>query len=189
MTDASASDQDLERFRAYLHLLARLQLDGKLQGKVDLSGVVQVTLLEAHQALAQFVDRDEALRMAWLRQILANNLRDEIRKLATAARDVDRECSLETALAASSAQLQGWLAANQSSPSQQVIRHEELLALASALARLPDEQRLAVEAHHLKGLPLADVAWQLGRTKGAVAQLLFRGLKKLRELLTEAEGN
>ncbi len=180
-------DQDLERFRDYLCLLARLQLDARMQGKVDLSGVVQQTLLEAHQALVRLPDRNAALKAAWLRQILANNLRDEVRKLSTAARDVDRERSLEAALEASSAQLGVWLAANQSSPSQQAIRQEELIALAEALARLPEDQRQAVELHHLKGLPLADVAWQLGRSKGAVAALLFRGLKKLRELLTHSE--
>jgi len=186
--EPSGPDQELERFRDYLSLLARLQLDAKLQGKVDLSGVVQQTLLEAHQALAQFPDRNDALRAAWLRQILANNLRDEIRKLSTAARDADRECSLEAAIEASSSRVGAWLAATQSSPSQQAIRQEELLALAHALARLPADQRRAVESHHLKGIPLADVAWQLGRSKGAVAQLLFRGLNNLRVVMAESEG-
>jgi len=181
--EPSGPDQELERFRDYLSLLARLQLDAKLQGKVDLSGVVQQTLLEAHQALAQFSDRNDALRAAWLRQILANNLHDEIRKFSTAASDVDRECCLEAAIEASSSRLGTWLAATQSSPSQRAIRQEELLALAHALARLPADQRQAVELHHLKGCSLADVAWHMGRTKGAVAQLLFRGLQKLRELL------
>jgi DNA-directed RNA polymerase specialized sigma24 family protein len=39
--------------------------------------------------------------------------------------------------------------------------------------------------HHLQGRPLAEVAAELGRSKGAVAQLLFRSLKKLRGLLGE----
>jgi RNA polymerase sigma-70 factor (ECF subfamily) len=179
--------QELERYRDYLGLLSRLQLAPGLQAKVDLSGVVQQTLLEAHQSLAESPDRPEALKAAWLRQILANNLRDEIRKRSTAARDVERECSLEAALDESSSGLGMWLAAKQSSPSQKAVRQEELLALAGALARLPADQRQAVELHHLKGWSLADVAWHMRRSKGAVAQLLFRGLKKLRELLGDIE--
>jgi RNA polymerase sigma-70 factor (ECF subfamily) len=179
---------ELERFRDYLALLARLQLDVRLQGKVDVSGVVQQTLLEAYQSLTRFPEGSEAIQAAWLRQILANNLRDEVRKFSTAARDVDRESSLEAALDLSSAQLGAWLAADQSSPSQRAILQEDLIALAAALARLPADQRQAVEMHYLKSCPLADLSWQLGRSKGAVAQLLFRGLKKLRELLSEPEG-
>ena len=47
--DAEALAGRLERFRAYLQLLARLHLDRRLQGKVDLSGVMQQTLWEAHR--------------------------------------------------------------------------------------------------------------------------------------------
>src|SRR5262249_18199580 len=125
---------------------------------------------------------------AWLRQILANNLRDEVRKFNTIARDVDRERSLEAALDQSSARLGAWLAAKQSSPSQRAIRQEELMALAGALVHLPADQRQAGKGHHLKGGTWADVAWQMGRSKGAVPQLLFRGLKRLRELLSESKG-
>jgi RNA polymerase sigma-70 factor (ECF subfamily) len=176
---------DPERFREYLGLLARLQLDARLQGKVDLSGVVQQTLLEAHQALA--AGKLRTLTAAWLRHVLANNLRDEIRKFAAAARDVGQERSLEAVLDESSTRIEAWLAAEQSSPSEQAERNEQLLALADALAKLPEDQRRAVELHHLQGRSLAEVAAELGRNKGAVAALLFRGTHRLRELLSEQE--
>src|SRR3954452_19717350 len=119
----------LERYRGYLQLLARLQLDPRLRGKIDLSGVVQQTLLEAHLAAWQA----DVPPLAWLRRILANNLGDEIRKLTTARRAVSREQSREAALEASSARLDEWLAAQQPSPSAQLQREEEALRLAKAL--------------------------------------------------------
>lgn len=181
--DLPAARSELEHFRDYLGLLARLQLDPQLQAKVDLSGVVQQTLLEAYQAAGRFQEQSEPARAAWLRQILANNLKDEVRKFTTAARDVAREHSIEAALEASSSRLELWLAADQSSPSEHAMSQEQLLGLANALTRLPDDQRRAVELHHLQGYPLADVAHVMDRSKGAVAALLLRGLKKLRQLM------
>jgi RNA polymerase sigma-70 factor (ECF subfamily) len=122
---------------------------------------------------------------AWLRRLLANNLRDEIRKQTAARRDVRRESSLEAALEASSARIAAWLRSEQSSPSQRVVRGEDLHRLAEVLAELPDDQRQAIEWHHLQGRPLTDVAHELGRTKDAVAALLYRALKKLRERLDQ----
>jgi RNA polymerase sigma-70 factor (ECF subfamily) len=64
----------LEHFRSYLHLLARLQLDPWLRGKLDSSDVVQQTLLKAHANIGQFQGQTEEELAAWLRQILANHL-------------------------------------------------------------------------------------------------------------------
>jgi RNA polymerase sigma-70 factor (ECF subfamily) len=182
MSPESPTDA-LDKFRSYLGLIARLELDPALEAKVDVSGVVQQTLWEAHQA-GQAPGDDDA-RMRWLRRILANNLQDEIRKYRAQARSVDRERSLEGALDASSLRIERWIAAEQSSPSLHAIRREGALRLANALSRLPDDQRRAIELHHLQGLTLAETAQTLERTKGAVAQLLFRGLRKLKELLRD----
>jgi RNA polymerase sigma-70 factor (ECF subfamily) len=177
---------DLERFRAYLGLLARLEIAPRLRDKVDLSGVVQQTLLEAHQGLRDYPrrDRTEAEVTAWLRSILSHNLADTLRKLRAQKRNVQRERSLETALEQSASRLEAWLAAEQSSPSQHAMRHEELVRMAEALSQLPEPQRRAIELHHLEGKPLAEIAEELGSTKGSVAGLLHRGLKSLRALLT-----
>ena len=173
----------LERFREYLHLLARLQLDSRLQAKLDASDLVQQTLLKAYQAQGQFRGRSAAEQAAWLRQILANTMANAVRDLARAKRDIALERSLEASLADSSSRLEAWLAADQSSPSQRADRQEQLLLLAAALARLPEDQRHAVERHHLQGWPLADIAAEMGRSESAVGGLLRRGLKGLRELM------
>jgi RNA polymerase sigma-70 factor (ECF subfamily) len=107
--------------------------------------------------------------------------------MGRAKRDVARERSLDATLDESSCRLSAWLAAEQSSPSQRAVKGEQLLDLATAVAQLPDDQRDAVVLHHLQGWSLAELAGHLGRSQPAVAGLLHRGLKKLRELLQERE--
>jgi RNA polymerase sigma-70 factor (ECF subfamily) len=125
--------------------------------------------------------------MAWLRRILANNLADELRKLAAGKRDLGRERPLEAELDRTSARLAGWLAADQSSPSEQAQRNEQELALAEALAELPQAQREALVLQHWHGWSMAEIAVHLGRTRAAVAGLIKRGLQQLRERLPPRE--
>jgi RNA polymerase sigma-70 factor (ECF subfamily) len=179
---------NLEHYREYLGTLARLQVTPRFRGKLDPSGVVQQTLLEAHQARDKLRGLSDAQRAAWLRRALANNLRDEARRLGTQAHDAGREQSLQQALEESSARLEALLAVEQPSPSQLAVRQEGLLRLAEALGRLPEDQRAAVELHHLEGRTLAETAEALGRSRSAAAALVFRGLRNLRRLLDEGEG-
>jgi RNA polymerase sigma-70 factor, ECF subfamily len=176
-----------ERFRSYLLLLARLRLGSKLQGKLDASDVVQQTLLEAHQGLGQFRGGTVAEQAAWLRQILARNLANAVRDLGRAKRDVARERSIQATLGESAAQLQEWLAGEQSSPSQQAERHERAVRIAEALAALPESQREAVMLRHFDGLSLVEISQRLNCTTAAVTGLLHRGIKNLRERLQDLE--
>jgi RNA polymerase sigma-70 factor (ECF subfamily) len=183
----SGADRTLEQFRAYLRLLAEVQAGPRLRGKLDVSGVVQQTLLEAYQAWDRLAGWNEAQRVAWLRRALANNLTDEVRKLQRAGRDMRRERSLEAALDESSARLGAWLVAEQSSPSQRAEGHERGVRLAAALEQLPADQREAICLQHWHGWTLVQIAGHLGRTEGSVAGLIHRGLQHLREQLREPD--
>ena len=187
MPTNEAGGRPLEQYRDYLRLLARLQLDPRLRGKLDPSDVVQEVLLKAHQARHTVHCPTEAQEAAWLRTILANALADAVRRFRTGARDVNLERSLEAALEESSAQMEKWLAGDSPTPETKLQRQEELLRLTGALAQLPEDQRMAVELRYLLGCPLEEIAQQMGRSKNAVAKLVFRGVQKLRQLIIDVD--
>ncbi|MBN9523790.1 sigma-70 family RNA polymerase sigma factor [bacterium] len=175
----------LERYRDHLLATARRQTDPRLAVAVDLSGVVQQTLLEAHASAGEWAGWPTARREAWLRRVLANNLADEVRRQTAAVRDVGRRVALETESSGVASRGAAELTAAGSSPSQRAGRNEDERRLAAAVAGLPADQRQAVELHHLQGLTLAATAAAMGLTTQSVVGLLFRGLRGLRAVLAE----
>lgn len=180
--DGEALAERLELFRGYLLILAEGRMDPRLRGKLDPADVVQQALARAYERRKQFRGDTDAQRAAWLRTLLARAMVDAARThgLVT-GRGRAAERSLETALEASSMRLEGLLVADQSSPSQRADRNEQLLRLGLALARLPVDQRRAVEMRYLQNLAVAAIAEQMGKSVPAVAGLLQRGLLGLRQ--------
>lgn len=179
--------QSLERFRAYLNLLARIHLNRDLKAKVSASDIVQETLLEAHRTADNFRGRTVAEQAAWLRTLLVHKAKKIGRDHRRQKRDVAREHSLEAAMERSSVRLGDLLPAGTSSPSQKAIREERMLHVAGAIESLSEAQREVVLLHYLEHLSMAEVGERIGRTSTAAAGLLHRGLKRLRELLQETE--
>jgi RNA polymerase sigma-70 factor, ECF subfamily len=185
--DTVAQGELLLRYRAWLRLLARLQIDSRFQGKFDPSDIAQQALLEACRALTQFRGQTEAELTAWLRQVLAHVLAHEVRRQTTQQRDLSREVSLEQDLARSSQQMAAVLAGAGPTPSRQAEQHEQELLLAEVLARLPEDYREVIHLRNLEGLPHEEVARRMGRGVGAVRMLWVRALARLRQEL-EAGG-
>jgi RNA polymerase sigma-70 factor (ECF subfamily) len=182
----SSAEWHLERYRELLRLLVRqLHLSPRFRGRFDSSDLVQETLLKAQRKIEQFRGTSEAELVKWLQQILANTLRDEIRKARAQERDVALEQSLDAAVADSAARLQAYLADERASPSEQAERRERLLRVAAAIDQLPEDQRTAVIQRDLLGASVAEIAGQMGRTEKSVAGLLLRGRRTLRRLLQD----
>jgi RNA polymerase sigma-70 factor (ECF subfamily) len=176
---ADSSEIQAGKWREYLALLARWRIAPHLRSKVDESDVVQQTLLEAHQAHADFRGDSDGQYAAWLRQILARNLANLHRDYARLKRNAARERLISDELDQAGSRAE-WLAEQHSSVGSDVDRLTQALRLADALSNLPADQRTAIELRHLNGLPLAQIAAHLNRSSAAVAGLLHRGLEKLR---------
>jgi RNA polymerase sigma-70 factor (ECF subfamily) len=176
----------LERYRAYLTLLARVEIGRHLRSKVDASDLVQETFLEAHRHFDRFAGVEIGQLTAWLREILSRTLAMQIRRyLGTQARDVRLERQLADSLDRSSAGLQDGLAASVTSPSEYASRGEQSMLLAGAIERLPVDYRDVIVLRHLEGLTFPEVARRMQRSQDSVEKLWLRGLARLRHLLGE----
>ena len=179
--------EDLECHRPFLHLRALHQLRPSLRGKLDAADAVQETLLQAHKKLGQFRGHTKAELAGWLRAILDNTLATAVRQFRAGARDITREQAWQAARPEPAGRRIGRTFAAPSTPDEHAMRREQFLRLADALAKLPPNQRRAVELHHLEGQSLAEVAALMHTSRHAVIGLLFRGLKRLRHLLAERD--
>jgi RNA polymerase sigma-70 factor (ECF subfamily) len=187
MTDGDGYDS-LERYRDYLIMVARSMIGVSYRGKVDAEELVNHALFAAFQQQENFRGISRPERMGWLKTILTNQVSDANRFLHRDKRDIDRERNLVVRNWDQSCSSLMSITCGLTSPSLQAVKHEQELLLAAALAKLPEQQRTAVEFRHLHGCSLAETADAMDCTVAAVAGLLRRGLKTLRaELKSEAE--
>ncbi|MGD9633237.1 MAG: sigma-70 family RNA polymerase sigma factor [Pirellulales bacterium] len=182
--DTSSIGALLQQYRNYLMVLASTQLETRLQPRVSPSDVVQETMLRAHKNFGQFRGSSEAELLAWLRQILVNNLAKFVEQhMLAARRDVRREVSIERlgkALEQSTVQLAALLPAEINSPSMAVQQREEAVQLADRLAQLPADYREVLMLRNLQSMPFEQVAERMGRSVGATRMLWLRAIERLR---------
>jgi RNA polymerase sigma-70 factor (ECF subfamily) len=181
----------LTLYTNYLKLLVMTQLDNRLQVRVSPSDIVQESFFEAHRDFAQFRGQSTAEFVAWLRRIVVNNILRVVEQHVLAEkRDVRREVSLQDIsrrMEQSTVNMEALFTAAADSPSGCVVRREDEVLLANALAELTPDYRDVIVLRHIEGLPFEDVAKRMDRSAGAVRMLWLRALKKLRESLEQAD--
>jgi RNA polymerase sigma-70 factor (ECF subfamily) len=182
--DENARGELLNTFRPYLNVIAQRMLDDRIQGRLDFSDVVQATFLEASRDFHSFRGETVESFLAWLRNILKNNISTAHQEhLATQKRSARREVSMAAPAGdnGSEVQLANMLPAETSTPSQRLMRDEAAVVLANCLEQIPDTQRDAIRMRYLEGMSLKEISQKMDKSEMAVAGLLKRGLQGLRD--------
>ena len=184
--DAESRGLLLDRYRNYLNLLARTMMGEVQRLDLEASDLVQQTFLEAHRDLSQFHGTGEPALTAWLRQILIHNLAHESEYRDRRKRGGKQRVSLDRLLERSGQLVHRVNFQPEATPSEHAILREQSVLLADALASLPEDQRTALELHHLHGLSVPEVSREMGRSLLSATSLIFRGMKALRGSLSPA---
>jgi RNA polymerase sigma-70 factor (ECF subfamily) len=179
--DETARRDLMEHYRDYLRRMVAVRLDRRVAARVDPSDVVQETLIEANRRLEEYL-RDRPIPFfAWLRQIASGRLMENHRlHIVSGKRSVTIEANGGGLSDESSCVLARLLLADESSPSDRLIRKEQQERVQKAVAGLPPKDREVLVMRHLEQLSTAEIADTLGITQGAVKARLVRALVRIR---------
>jgi RNA polymerase sigma-70 factor (ECF subfamily) len=146
-----------------------------LSRRADAEDLTQETFLRVYRAAPRYVA--EGRFALWLFRIAGNLVRAELRRRKV------RGWLLGASLQDDVEALEALPAPRGFSADAPLQDAETRAALAAALARLPDRQRLAVLLHYYEGLKLREVAGALGTSEHAAESLVARGAAGLRRAL------
>jgi len=169
--DARARERLLARYLPALRRWAHGRLPARARELADTDDLVQVTLIRALDHLGDFEPQRPGSFLAWLRRILLNALRDEIRRTVRRPR---RE-PLDDALP-------------DPGPSvvERAIGSESLERYETALSGLSDDQQEAVILRIEMGLTHEQVAEAMGKPSANAARMVVvRALARLAEAMDE----
>lgn len=179
--DAQARIEFFDRLRPYVRALAGQPdcLPAGAYGRIDPSEITQSALVRVINSLADFQGTSDQEFCAWIRTIVRNLAIDILRGLKPVA-PID--------VVEGHAAANGHPVADDSSPSEKLLRAERILLVNEALKRLPEDQQNAVRWRYFDKLSIDEIAERLGgRSYDAAAQLVHRGMDRLRELLARHE--
>jgi RNA polymerase sigma-70 factor, ECF subfamily len=152
---------------------------------LDPDDILQVSSLEAFLRIASLHEPTPAAFRAWIKRIVANNLRDAIRGLEREKRPDPRERITRGAAGESARTLLAALTGTCATPSTPAILAEDVGRLRAVIRALPKSYRRVVERMDLEEADATEVAAEMGRSRGAIHLLRSRAHDRLRELLPE----
>jgi len=165
--DQNAREKLAGRYLAALRRWAHGRLPQSARDLVDTDDIVQSALYRAFSRIERFEDRGSGAFLAYLRQIVLNQIRDEARR---ARRRPAHEGLPED------------LSRDDPSPLENLIGREKLMIYEREMNHLPPTQREAMIMRLELGLRYREIAEAMGLVSGNAARMLIaRGIVRLSE--------
>ena len=167
--DTIARDALLKRYLPTLRRWAHGRLPASARDLSDTDDLVQVTLIRALNHIEEFEARHTGSFLAYLRQILLNQIRDELRRQQRrpGGTELDTELpDLETPPLV-----------------EQMLGHERVRAYERALSELPKRQQELIVMRMEFGMSYPEIAAEVDSTPDAVRVMVARAIVQLSRLI------
>lgn len=163
------------------------RVPAELRATIDVDDLAQQAHVIAFRRIKDFVPAGPDGFHRWLEAIALGKLRDAIKRHRAVKRGGGKAAGVMVGGNAdqSVVALLDMVAAQGLSPSRSVAWHEQVAALQSAMAALPEHYRQALTLVYIEGRPVAEAAAMMGRSERSLHGLCRRAIESLRsELLS-----
>jgi RNA polymerase sigma-70 factor (ECF subfamily) len=174
--DEEALSRAFEKCRRRLAVLVHFKLSPHTREFSEVEDVVQETCLRAFRDLDGFTYQSPGSFLRWLSAIADHVIVDRVRYAGRA-----RRAGEEVPFRSPSNPL-GPEPADTKTPSRLFAQKEAVERLLDRLGALPEDYRQAIVMAKIEGLSTAEMAERLGKSREAVALLVYRAVKRFRAL-------
>ena len=177
--DAAAFGELCNRYRTRLVRYVRTHMSEKGHARTTPEDIVQDALLTISQKIPELQYRGLGAFEAWMLQICDGKIRDWIRHLDAAKRDVSRERALsegdERILSRGTGQPHA-----EGTPSRVAYQGEKGLIVDSILTQLSDRHARVLRLRHLRGLAFGEIGAKMEISEDAAKALYGRAALRFR---------
>jgi RNA polymerase sigma-70 factor (ECF subfamily) len=178
--DRAALSRAFEKHQRRIAVLIYYRLAPSARRFDEVEDLVQETLLRACRDLNEFQWQSPDSFFRWLAAIAGHVVIDRARYHARERR------AAEEVPFRSASNPAGPEPADTTTPSRLFARKEAMERLLDRLNALPDDYREALVMAKIEGLTTAEIAERMGRSRDAVALLVYRAVRRLRALSGES---
>ncbi len=172
--DAEALSRTFEKYQRRLAVLVYFKLSPRAREFSDVDDVVQETCLRAFRDIGRFSYESPGSFLRWLSSIADHVIVDRVRYQQRARR------------AGEHVPFRSWSnplgpePADTRTPSRLFAQREAVERLLDRLRALPEDYRQVILMAKIEGLSTQEIAERLGKSREAVALLVYRAVRRLR---------